>query len=46
MVLSLKSFREECGGVGERKVEKREFCQMLEAADWGSELCNLSPIGE
>lgn len=45
MVLSLKSFRDECGVMGERKVEKREFCQMLEVSDWGSEFSNLSPIG-
>lgn len=41
-VLSLKSFRGERGGMGERKVEKRKFCQKLKA----SGLCNSSHTGK
>lgn len=41
-VLSLKSFRGEHGGMGERKVEKKKSCQKLKASGQGSGLCNSS----
>lgn len=45
-VLSLKSSREECGGIGERKVEKRKSCQKLKASGQGYGLCNSSHTGK